>query len=411
MLSWRATRVRIISKFCHRLINHWSPCHKTTDSVFQPATRLGRHGIALSRRFATAEPAFVSRSIGAASTNVDSLQASPPRESTIHAAHARHILRALLRECSYLPDSHARKWLHQHVLQRFRRHAFESEQSQRNPDGYNDPDSEKRIAARLRQGRQAAHRLHRANEGDRKALLTVLLMAYGRTGKRRHSLMVPLLSVAEQGEAGTTAGSGPLTPSAEDVNAGRWTPYVPDLTPQMRALLASQIKHPPPHLTRPTLRRMQPRIEKLNTWLTPMPRSRVKNMTKEWYATLLDRAHPPLPGREWERLRDLANGTATESVPPRRAVVSDNKPSALDLVLKYGKPNPHRAFQNPDIHRITPRFMQRLWAQVFAQCPRIDWNYETQRWDVEWGGHALYCLQPNKGRRKDLLETWEGVSN
>lgn len=411
MLTWRATRVRMVPNVGHQYINHWaSSCRPTDSMATQPTARPRTCGIAFSEGSGAARPAFVSHSVGAASSNMDSTSATPsPGQNSVHAAQARHILRALLRECSYLPDSHARDWHRQHVLQRFRKYAFDSEQSQRNAAGGNDSDSAKRIAARLRQGRQTAHRLHRANNGDRKALLTVLLMAYGRVGKRRHTLMTPLLPAAEKGDPATATGSGPVAPSAHDVNAGRWAPYAPDLTPQMRALLASQIKHPPPHLTRPTLRRMQPRIEQLNTWLKPMPRSRVKNMTKEWYATLLDRVHPPLPGHEWERLRDLANGTATESVPPRRAVLAVNRPSALELVLKYGKPNPQRVFQNPDSHRITPRFMQRLWAQVFAQCPRMSWNHETNRWDVEWGGHTLHRLQPNKEFPKDLPEAGADV--
>jgi len=121
-----------------------------------------------------------------------------------------------------------------------------------------------------------------------------------------------------------------------------------------------------------------------------MPRVRVKNATKEWYAELLDRVHVPLPTADWERLRDLAKGDLTEPSVPRRKAVQIPERSVLAMIVQYGKPDASKLFASRHAHEITPRFMRRLWAQVFAQCPRIDWHAETKSWKVAWGEHAIH---------------------
>ncbi|KAK0249699.1 hypothetical protein LTR94_010297 [Friedmanniomyces endolithicus] len=328
-----------------------------------------------------------------------------PREIE-RATESRHLLRSLLRECTYLPDSLARKYLHQHVHTRFAKFGFKVWEHR------DDPAYGPRIDDKLREARKAVGLLRRANEGERKALLRVLLLAYGRIGKRRYELMLPLMPAAmgKQMKEALVAGEGevdgmedaasrvgasqrvpPTTrkPSAAEVNKGAWTSYVKDFSPQLRALLESQIRMPPPHLTRPTLRKLKPQIEELNAWLRPMPISRVRNKTEEWYADVLYKAHPPLPPPEWQRLRGLAMGTQKELMRPRRTALASTRESALDMLVMYGRPNPRKAFGNREAHQITPRFMRRLWAQVFAQCPVMDWDAVTSRWKVTWGEQAL----------------------
>ncbi|KAK0355003.1 hypothetical protein LTR02_003926 [Friedmanniomyces endolithicus] len=327
-----------------------------------------------------------------------------PREIE-RAAESRHLLRSLLRECTYLPDSHARDWLHQHVRTRFAKYSFKVWEHRA------DPAYGPRIDDKLREARKAVGLLRRANEGERKALLRVLLLAYGRIGKRRYELMLPLMPTAmgEDLKEALMAGGGevdsvedgepkvgahkntPTTrrPSAAEVNKGQWTAYVKDFSPQLRALLESQVRMPPPHLTRPTLRKLKPQIEELNAWHRPMPISRVKNKTEEWYADVLYKAHPPLPPPEWQRLRGLAMGTQKELMRPRRTAIASTRESALDMLVMYGRPNPRKAFGNREAHQITPRFMRRLWTQVFAQCPVMEWDTVTSRWEVTWGEQAL----------------------
>lgn len=357
---------------------------------------------------------------------------SPESDRTVQA---RHLLRSFLRECTYLPDSFARDWTRQHVIQRFRTYGFKAWKHR------DDPAFEERLRSKHREARQAVGQLRRANEGDRWALLKVLLMAYGRTGKRRHELMLPLLPVAGREEhqklvkiseesidgfdstrsaqvedadpPRAVRGSRPTMPSAKDVNQGQWAPYAPELTPQLRALLQSQIRYPPlplPGLRRATLRRLHPRIDELNAWLQPMPQSRVKNQVKQWYADLLEKVHSPLPTQEWYRLRDLALGVSSERLIPRRKTRGQSGRDALELVVMYGKPNALRAFGNRDAHRITPRFMQRVWAQVFSQCPLMDWDVDKQQWKVVWGEHALHGLGAGRESQRTTPSGSEQVS-
>ncbi|KAK4544486.1 hypothetical protein LTR36_004057 [Oleoguttula mirabilis] len=304
--------------------------------------------------------------------------------------------------------------MRQYVLQRFRSYSVKT------PGQHNDPTFADRLNSKYAEARQAVGLLRRANEGERRPLLRVLFMAYGRTGKRRHELMLPLLSKAGQEELqglvrterdgtgrGPASGVGledppPRNPTAEGVNRGQWAPYAPGLTPQMRALLQSQIRNPPPNLTRPTLRRLQPRIEELNSWRQPMPRSRVKNQTKKWYADLLGKVHPPLPTDEWNRLRGLVTGAVPAGMVHRRKPLAKPGPNALELLVKFGKPNIGAAPGNRDAHRITPRFMRRMWAQVFSQCPLMEWDAERQEWKVTWGQHALYGLGRERKRKHSV---------
>ncbi|KAI7614965.1 hypothetical protein KC343_g10293, partial [Hortaea werneckii] len=271
--------------------------------------------------------------------------------------------------------------------------------------------------------------LERANDGERRPLLKVLLMTYGRVGRRRRELLGRLLSVRpHQGleeestsetahedrtinDAGKTAADTRSTstkpPGAREVNDGSWTHYVPDFTPQLQALLQSQLQHPPPHLTRPLLRRMAPRLEELNSWKRPMPLNRVKNQTKDWYASTLARVHPPLPTQEWCRLRDLASGAQSEPQVPRRKRVG-NAGSAGDeaLLFRLGELPP--TDRSRDRHAITPRYMRRMWATVFAQCPIMEWDGEGGKWKVTWGEHALHGL---RRRAKESVEGYHPEAN
>ncbi|OTA31980.1 hypothetical protein BTJ68_07312 [Hortaea werneckii EXF-2000] len=232
-------------------------------------------------------------------------------------------------------------------------------------------------------------------------------MTYGRVGRRRRELLGRLLSARphqgleeestsetahEEGtinDAGRTAAdtrpSSTKPPGAREVNDGSWTYYVPDFTPQLQALLQSQLQHPPPHLTRPLLRRMAPRFKELNSWKRPMPLNRVKNQTKDWYAGTLARVHPPLPTQEWCRLRDLASGTKSEPQVPRRKKVG-NAASAGDEALLFRLDELPPTDRSRDKHAITPRYMRRMWATVFCAVPGhgVGWREWEVEKSVEW---------------------------
>ena len=358
----------------------------------------------------------------------------------------RHLLRSILRECTYLPDSWARIWTIKHALGRFREYGF------RTWEHRFDPEYEERLRRKEREARSLLALLRRANEGERDCLLRILLMTYGRLGKRRHELMLPLLPVKGQLDLSTklvneeeevlpqdledtlvTTNDDPDSVPDEQsptydpfVKAPATAPYIPqtftlDLPPPLRALLLSQIKTAPPDLIRPNPRRLNPIIPELNSFGRAMPQKRIKNMKQKHYADLLDRLHPPLPLDEWERLRGLVSGeTRTEDVPARRTAVSctatSTSPaisgdgstgvkSALDLVVVYGKA-PKKIFEHFNGHAITPRFMQRLYAEVFALCPKMEYEAEEQKWKITWGKGALSA----SGRRARMAQGRDDVA-
>ena len=147
----------------------------------------------------------------------------------------------------------------------------------------------------------------------------------------------------------------------------------------------------------PSDRNLRPRIPKLNAWFRPMPQKRIKNLTAEWYAGLLDRVAPPLPSDEWERLRDLALGRTREEAHTRqrrtraRAILGSDEEEEGDAF--------HYTWQREEMvrkldfaregHSLTARRMQRSWAEVFAQCPRMEWDSSRMVWKVEWGSEVL----------------------
>lgn len=324
------------------------------------------------------------------------------------ANRSRHLLRALLRECTYLPDSQARHWVRQYAIGRFREDGFKGWQRREHPT------HGEYVQRKLQTMQHGIRLLARANDGERRPLLKVLLMTYGRVGKRRRELLGPLLTArphqAEEEKstektahdeetfndtgkpAADTLSTSTKPPGAREVNQGSWTYYVPDFPPQLQALLQSQLKHPPPHLTRPLLRRMAPRLEELNSWKRPMPLNRVKNQTKDWYARTLARTHPPLPTQEWDRLRDLASGAQSEPRISRRKRVGDLAPAGDDTLLSRLTERVPRD-RSRDAHAITPRYMRRMWATVFAQCPVMEWEGPREKWKVKWGEHALHGLR------------------
>lgn len=332
----------------------------------------------------------------------------PPDE--FHRTASRHVLRGILRECTYLPDQFAASWIRQHAISRFRTYEF------RNKAHVGDAEYQKRLETVRRKSRQAMYQLQRANEGDRKMLLKVLSMAYGRTGKRRRELLQPLLPVQQQETDREASIDKPedLNPSAPQPTIGAEEPgkqrpkgradgpvktqvkeYVNNLPATLRAIVQSQIAASPPAIARRNPRRLGVEIPELNSWSKQMPDVRVKNQLSVWYASLLSTVQPPLPDEEWYRLRGLATGVdRAQPLIPRRTQLTP-PPSVLETVVTRGK-LPDKFFRRHYAHKITPRFMQRLWAEVFSQCPLMTYDSAKDKWDVVWGHHFLHDSKTNE---------------
>ncbi|KAJ5728222.1 hypothetical protein N7493_004552 [Penicillium malachiteum] len=276
----------------------------------------------------------------------------------------QHLLRATLQECSYLPDPIARTYMRSYVVDRYRR-AFKS----------NVPDVKLTRAAK-----QGLTLLHRANEGYSRALDRVMLMSYGRIGKRRHELVAQLLSpkVPENTEA-----LRDLINSVPEFEDGWVAPEI------ITALIKSQMNHGvfTASRVRPQIKSSEPVVPEKNIWGRPLSRSRRFNIRHAWYHEILFSVLPPLPERDLEIMQGLIAGTIPWKSRKQRPV----QPPATknDIVLDFltdgpQKENTFGPYVNGRPHNITTRFMQRQWRRISALVPRIHWNDVSKRWNFDW---------------------------
>lgn len=363
-------------------------------------------------------------------------------------AHSRHLLYAILRQVSILPDSLARGYLRAHTLSRWRTYSALVGRRSSIPTRKVTPNSShndltedvttrdttcprevsddkrtfsqqvvERWHTNLETARKSLRHLQEANAGHVDRLRKVLLLTYGRTGKRRHELLAPLLSEALSASY-TTSSSGNSVLKDDRVNPASpsrrksWKEAPPQLTPQMTTLLRSQISSSPSQMTRKnprSERHLSPRLPSLNAWLRPLPVKRAQNMRIDWYHDITKRALPPLSRDDFERLRDLALG-GTDGVKAERAkrisariIASsaripreklddsnlgiEDGVEALVNVLPIG-----RGFKKREIHanvRLTDSKVVKAWQYVFEQCCIMDWDTDKREWKVTWGKDLL----------------------
>lgn len=290
-------------------------------------------------------------------------------------AQWRHLLRASLRECSYLPDPIARGYMHDYILQRYRRFA---------PKGKKPENLDIRRQSRLR--RAAKHTLsvlQRANEGYLKPLERVLQLSYGRIGKRRHELLEPLLTpeVPKDKDAVTDMIKQP--PMFDE----GWQP--PKIVTE---ILKSQLQNGLVVRTtvRPLVKNLQPKIPEENAWGRPLARCRRRNIRKRWYHAALDSILPPLPEDEVKILEGLLSGTHPWEPVKRRKALSGPSSAQGFLDAKFlavGPPKGHtfEKYVNGRPHKITRRLMQGLWEQISILVPRMKWDESKNKWLFEWG--------------------------
>lgn len=326
---------------------------------------------------------------------------------------SRSRVRSLLREASYLPDPNARLFIRAKVLGQTRKNAFRIRQHRDNPTSVAEW-----TKLALQQANKALNQLRRANEGERSRLLRVLFMTYGRIGSRRYELLKPLYQTdrsvihdlmepsstksprSESPATGTEdydALDGPEVDGASTENSSSGGSLdggddLPALTPEIYALAKSQKQANPPTHTRKNPRHLEPNIPATNNRMLPMPKKRIKNMHRKWYADFLNRLLPPLPTKEWEQLRDWSQGhNLPDRVIPRRNAserLHFGKYSALEATVLQGRID-NAVYGNREAHKLTPRYMQHLWATVFSISPYMVYNDETKEWRVLWGHHEL----------------------
>ncbi|KAJ5183115.1 hypothetical protein N7492_000731 [Penicillium capsulatum] len=277
-----------------------------------------------------------------------------------------HLLRATLRECTYLPDPVARSYMRGHVLDRYRRNRQTTKPS----------------ATLARTAKSGLSILQRANEGYPKPFYRVMLMSYGRVGKRRHELLAEMMGPAVPNDANAVR---QLLNDPIEMEDG-WKP--PEIVTR---LLKSQANNAAVMSSRIRLqvKTTHPVIPEQNSWGRPLSRARRVNIRQRWYSEALNSLFPPLPDYELQTLDGLISGSIPWTPIPRRRRVDTELPEDLDMTnfLEKGPQKGHtfRKYVNGRPHKFTARFMHRTWKQISSLVPRMHWNDISGKWNFSWG--------------------------
>jgi len=300
---------------------------------------------------------------------------------------ARHLLRAILREATYFPDQQARGYIRSYAVDRFKDYKI----------GHKDGQVliERRDVMVEKAKRQLRHMI-RANAGDLKPFQKVMLLAYGRTGRRRRELLKPLVEIPDEAPGGVeqqahrneaTSGKVPAGYAKDKLQFETESASLPTLNKKLMAVLRTSLSAHMSSSTRVKIkspRQLDPRIPERNAWLKPMPENRVRNMTKKWYGTMLDQVLPPIPDDEYDRLKSLALGHVKPPPPPEARSPARGSCSKSDIE-RSALAAKRKISDKVRGHTFTSRFLQRQYADIFTQVPRMEWENKSQNWTVDWG--------------------------
>lgn len=288
--------------------------------------------------------------------------------------HWKHVYRSLLRESSYLPDPISREYMRKYVRFQYRYYWPKVI-----PNSVVAPFGQINLEAR---GRKLLSLLTRANEGYLKPLERVLMLSYGRTGKRRHVLLRPLLGLGT-----SSSNDGCTIPASQRKTFEPWT-----FPPGLDTLVKDQVKQIGVRSVgvRPLIKQATFKPPEKNSWGRPLSPSRIFARRRKWYLSTIDRVLPPLPDRDWNVLSGLMTGVEPWSEPQRRKrPVSDEGPqNALTAeFLIYGpkKGQTFEAFARGRPHHITLKLMRGLWGKVCEVTPRMTIHPDENLWDIKWG--------------------------
>jgi hypothetical protein len=351
------------------------------------------------------------------------------------AAHSKslHLLRALLREATYLPDAVARPYFRRYIVDRFRAY-----QPARNAtaafdvaalDRYRHRSVKRRKLSIIKErtstlqkkAQKGLHYLRRANQGEIPCLQKVLYFAYGRMGKRKYALLSDVLKpdpVTDGGKVLSAADLAAPTPLQElyysdkqflqyfeapkPASDGLQVINISDRYSRLRAVLKSQYQRgisihrelKGPAMKTPTL----------NVWMRPMPIVRARNNVRRWYGQTMTRLLPPLPTNEWDKLYAMVNGTEHMSlVRPRKPAIDRTAEArteaersqdavaegmSMDKLSKADRP---AGMWRP--HKISVQFMRRMYSRLLQLCCKVEYDHEKKHWVPVWG-RPIQAISP-----------------
>ncbi|KAI1002441.1 hypothetical protein K3495_g5758 [Podosphaera aphanis] len=353
--------------------------------------------------------------------------------------NARSIYRNLLRAASYLPDLFARAYLHKEIVSQFKRAEkkviggsihYNKELPREFPPfrllSYDTTTHEKIVKAQKK-----LRILTGATLGDSKCLEKVLMLAHGRSGRRKRELIKSLIEDDPSNLPQDTAALAAI------LNVDHKKLRVEanfKAGPKFKAFLQSQHDNQSKEV-RGTIKDLQPKIPKENIWGRSLPLKRVENIKERWWATVLNKLLPPIPRDEFERLRNLSRGQAPLDQPPRRRKPAKplNREDKNDEWINVLK-SPLREINEAHVNLIkrTPsglvmennknlaqatarrlpskkiigckRSMRRLYGKIWALTSYMAKNKSTGKWTIQWGlGSSKFLAgQVNKPRKIDL---------
>jgi hypothetical protein len=307
-----------------------------------------------------------------------------------------HAYRSLLRAATYLPDSFARTQIHNSIVFRFK--STSRKFKSKKPPIHKDHTQE-----RLAEARKNARWLERAGNGNVSDLKKVLLVAYGRTGKRRRELIKSLVGPQENDLPQDDAALEKLIQNPGRQSEIRFSP-----NSKFYSFLRSQASNQPSNSDRRPIRELNVHIPKENIWGRATPIKAQAGMRRKWWARTLHKLIPPIPQHEWNHLRDLATGRIPiEEIPQRRARGSssgeDRELSALhylrnpqkaevmgfeEIMFNVNEGLQPKAKGANALDRSFPlnrRTMRRLYASIWNQTPTMVQDETTKLWETKWG--------------------------
>jgi hypothetical protein len=230
------------------------------------------------------------------------------------ASHTKsiHLLRALLREATYLPDAVARQYFHRYIVNRFQ--AYQPRQDATTSIVYRHRNVQRRALSIItertdkvqRKAQKGLHYLRRANQGEIPCLKKVLYFAYGRMGKRKYALLSDVLKPDPIMDGGKVLAAseleGPTPLQNLYYSDKQWLQYfdapksgtngmqvinISDHYSRLRAVIKSQYQRGVSihrELKGPAMK-----TPVHNIWMRPMPIKRARNNVRRWYAETMTR--------------------------------------------------------------------------------------------------------------------------
>jgi hypothetical protein len=360
-------------------------------------------------------------------------------------AKSIHLLRALLREATYLPDAVARQYFARYILNRFR--AYQpSENATASMDieavrKYRHRSFKRRqlsiIAERTskvqKKAQKGLHYLRRANQGEIPCLQKVLFFAYGRIGRRKYALLDDVLKPDPITDGGRMVKPSELlerTPlqkmyysnkkylqyldAPKEAN-GMYVMNISDRYSRLRAVLKSQ--HQRGISINRELKRPSMKTPMHNIWMRPMPIVRARNNVRRWYAETMTRFLPPLATEEWDKMQAMVEGSERVSLVKRRVPVrplpeATDYDDSLHAVLegmslsKLSKSDRPNGIWRP--HKITPKFMRRLYSRILQLCCKVEYSAERKQWVAVWG-QPIHAIRPEVYKAPTDASLFAGV--